>query len=784
MTKMKRLIILNISLWLGLQAASQQLTQTILGNVRDDVTQSSLIGATVKILGTDPLLGGVADLNGNFIIKDVPIGRYDVEITFVGYDPLMIPEVLVTSGKSVQLNVEMKESVAQMAEVVVVAEIEKDKPINEMAMVSARSFTVEESRRYAGGFDDPARLAQAFAGVAANSLNDNGIQIRGNAPKGVQWRVEGVEVNNTSHFNGADVSGGGFLTLLSSHVLDNSDFYTGAFPSEYGNALAGVFDIKLRTGNSFQREHTFQAGMMGVDLASEGPFKKDGKATYLFNYRYSTFGLIHPFLPDDAAYINYQDLSYKLHFPTKLGTFQVWSINGIDRAETRNELKPDSTQWETWDDFSNNDFGFYLSTSGLNHKVIIGKEQNTFIRSSLAFSLNDGYYREEVMGAGNRVSPFQRIDQLYTSVTGSSQINHKFSNRLNIRSGLIYNTLNYNLTIKNTPNKGEPLMTVARDDGTTDRWQSYAMVQWYAGSNLAITAGLHSQYFDLVDEITLEPRFGVRWNYGSGGSLSIGYGNHSQMEDIKTYFVIDDNGDFVNKDLDLARAHHFVIGWDKQLTPYARLKVEPYAQFLYRVPVIEDSTFSMSNFVQDWYFSGDLVGKGQGLNYGVDLTLERFLNNDYYYLVTGSVFKSRYQDGLGQWHDTHYDRGYNFDFLFGKEWKINGDKNKFIGLNSRFNLMGGLKRSPLDRESSLAAQEEILDESRPFAHQDPLTHMLDLTITHRKNKKNHSSVWALQVKNVLGAKSYYGHSYNYAKHEMEEDAIAITIPNLSWKIEF
>jgi len=104
------------------------------------------------------------------------------------------------------------------------AHTRKDKALNSMASISARSFTVEETRRYAGSMDDPARMASAFAGVATGNLQDNAIIIRGNAPKGVSWRVEGVEVPNPSHFSGGNVAGGGFITALSSQVFLISDF--------------------------------------------------------------------------------------------------------------------------------------------------------------------------------------------------------------------------------------------------------------------------------------------------------------------------------------------------------------------------------------------------------------------------------------------------------------------------------------------------------------------------------------------------------------------------------
>ena len=139
-------------------------------------------------------------------------------------------------------------------------------------------LSVEEASRYAGGFDDPARLVSAFAGVSSN-VGNNGISVRGNNPKSLQWKFEGIEISNPNHFADGNVFGGGVLSALSSHNLGNSDFFSGAFPAEYSNALSGVFDMNLRKGNSGKKERTIQIGLTGLDYAEEGPGIKGGKAT-------------------------------------------------------------------------------------------------------------------------------------------------------------------------------------------------------------------------------------------------------------------------------------------------------------------------------------------------------------------------------------------------------------------------------------------------------------------------------------------------------------------------
>lgn len=251
-------------------------------------------------------------MDGNFRLESVPVGRHNFKITYVGYESFTLSEILVGSGKEVVLEIELKQSSMTLGDVVVRANTNKDQPLNSMASLSARTFSVEETSRYAGGLDDPARLASAFAGVTTTQTASNAIIIRGNSPRGVLWRFEGVDIPAAFHFPNVDFIGGGGVTVLSNQMLRNSDFYTGAFPAEYGNASSGVFDIKMRTGNSEKREYTAGISLLGTDFSAEGPFVKGKQASYLFNYRYSTLGYIGkimnlPNLP------TYQDLSFKLN---------------------------------------------------------------------------------------------------------------------------------------------------------------------------------------------------------------------------------------------------------------------------------------------------------------------------------------------------------------------------------------------------------------------------------------------------------------------------------------
>jgi hypothetical protein len=761
---------------------SQTLTQTIKGTVFDNETQIPLIGATVMILDTENLIGVVTNLDGNYKITNVPVGRYNLKISYVGYDPTIVSEVLIASGKEVVINVGLKESINLMDAVTVKAYSRKDRPLNSMASISARSFTVEETRRYAGGIDDPARLASAFAGVSIGNIQDNAIIIRGNSAKGVSWRLEGVEIPNPNHFSGGNVSGGGFVTIFSSQLLANSDFFTGAFPAEYGNALAGVFDMKLRNGNNEKKEHTFQVGIMGIDVSSEGPIKKGGSATYLFNYRYSTLGLISNLglLPSDQI-PKYQDLSFKLNFPTKkAGSFSLWGIGAIDHNNEPDE--PDSTKWETDWDRVNYEWNINSGAIGFTHKIIVGEK--SYINSTLAAS-----------GIKNNVI-FTRLDDNLIrrpnwdladnsgKVTLSSFINHKFSARHNIKTGINYHRLFYDLDLNSTINDvPETFQKFVKENGQSNFLEYYIQSKYDLTESVRLNTGINANYFALNNNFSFDPRVSISWEFHPKHTISFGFGKHSQLEELKIYFINNDvNTEYPNKELKLSKSQHFIIGYDWLIKDYLRLKVEPYYQYLYDIPGITGSSYSMINFKQDWAFMSTLENNSIGRNIGIDFTLERYLNSNYYYLITASVFDSKYKADDGVWRNTRYDKGYVINLLFGKEYFMKN--NNVFGLNGRLNFLGGERFSPVLTEESIQERLVIYDESKAFEEQLPPMYYFDFSIIYRINKKNHSSVWAVQIKNALGSPVYEGYTYNYQTKDIQRVEKVIVTPVISYKLEF
>ncbi len=761
---------------------SDKLTQTIKGKVVDKESQISLPGANVIVLSTSPVLGSVTDADGYYKIEKVPIGRYNIQISYVGYNPVMIPEIIVSSGKEVTINVDLKESITSIDELVV--RVKKDIPLNSMASISARSFTVEETRRYAGGMDDPARMVSSFAGVTMGFFGDNAIIIRGNSPKGVLWKLEGVEIPSPNHFAGVNSLGGGVVTVFSSQLMANSDFYTGAFPAEFSNALAGVFDMKLRNGNNEKKEHTFQAGALGIDFASEGPFKKGGKSSYLFNYRYSTAGLLALFdvIPVGDQQSKYQDFSFKLNFPTNhAGTFSLWGIGAVDNSQ-KPEIK-DSSNWTNDWDRTNQDWKMNMGATGLMHKFILGSKAylNTSISASGISNTMDLLRLDSMLV----LKPNTLIIDKSGKITLSSFINYKINAKNTLKTGANVHSLLYNLEMRGSiHNIPLTYQKIVDENGQSYFIEYYVQSKHQISNTLSLLPGISANYFTLNKDVSIDPRVSLRWNFHSNHALSIGFGKHSQREDLKIYLIQqndENNVTYPNKNLKLSHALHFVAGYDWKINTNTRIKIEPYYQFLYDIPGKPASSYSLINFKQDWSFRDSLANNTIGKNTGIDITIEQFFNNNYYYLITTSIFDSKYKGDDGIWRNTRYDKEYVINILAGKEFYLND--NKILGVNTKINFTGGERISPIMQDLSSQFEEVVYDETNAFADQLPPIQHLDVTITYRKNKLNYSSIWALQIKNLLG-EPYGGYIYNYKTKKVEFNNTVIVLPILSYKIEF
>lgn len=756
--------------------------QVVTGIVTDKITSLPIQSASVSIVNSKPLTSAVTDSSGAFILAHVPAGRYDIEVTFSGYHKRIVREVLVISGKQTQLAIELEEKVTELGEVVISTALNKQKPLNPFAAVSARMLSVEEASRYAGGFDDPARLASAFAGVASNNSN-NGIIVRGNAPRYLQWRMEGVEIPSPNHFNDLRSFGGGTLTALSAQMLANSDFLTGAFPAEYSNALSGVFDMNLKKGNTEKTERTIQLGLIGLESSQEGPFKKGGKSSYVFNYRYSSLGLLAPLLPDGASSITYQDLSFKLNFPTwKAGMFSVWGLGFIDGA--KNNPKKDSTDRKYYDDSQEDKIRMRTGALGAGHKFFL--KNNAYIQTALSATANATDWKTRALNQSEQLVPFSTISTTNWEYALSTFLNKRFGNRHTNRTGVRVRFLNYDLQLNRAANVGEDPAEIVNASGNSVLSSAFTNSSLFLTSRSRLNLGVTAQHFSLNNNFSIEPRIALTQILGDKHTLGLAYGLHSRIERLYMYYnnSLSTGEKAVNKNLDFTKAHHLVLSYDWAITAILHLKAEPYFQQLYKVPVMAGTSFSAVNFQSDWFFAEKLINQGQGRNYGVDITLEKYMSNGFYYMATTSIFESKYKGGDDVWRDTRFNRNYVVNLLAGKEWKVGKHKQNAFNINGRLTFQGGDRFSPIDYEATKAAKAVVYDETRAYSVQSAPIMNVHLTLAYRKNKAKSSGEIALKIVNLTQQPDFFGYQYNFRTGGVDKDLETVVLPNLSYKIQF
>lgn len=792
---------------------SQNLSQTVRGTILDTDSRLPLIGAQVVLSGSENRMGAITDEQGHFRIENVLIGRVDLQLSYLGYESQNIPNIVVNSGKEVVLSLQMQESAVKMKEVTVTANPKGD-AFNDMTLLSARSISPEETNRYAGGFNDPSRILSNFAGITSTQDGSNDIIVRGNSPKYVQWRLEGEQITNPNHF-GDQSAVGGSVSILNNNLLAGSDFHTGAFSPEFGDVLSGVYDVRLRAGNNEKRESVFGFGLLGTEMTFEGPFKKGYGGSFLVNYRYSTAGLLSQLglLGDISGVLTFQDAAFKMVFPTKkAGVFSVFGLGGASNFSFE-DVTPaiwvipgtNASRSEIRNDF---DKKAQLFNTGIRHSINIG--ESGFLNTTLTYSqeaIEDDIFEAGIVKIYDDGGAF-----LYDSVIskktsfqghlrkptyrGSITYSHKFNARHKIQVGTKYTLFSYRFDqsrFQGDANERFVLLDFNENVGTLRNFVSW---KFRANEKITFVSGIHQMNVLFNQKSTLEPRVAVEWKTGPTNALHLGYGKHSNMESIHHYFAKVEQADGSvtepNRDLDLLKAQHFVLGFEQRLGKNMRAKVEAYYQHLYDLPVENADTSYFSTIVEGLDFQYvDLVNQGKGRNFGVELTLEKFFSRHYYFLINASLYQSRYTALDGRERNTPYNGNYLVNILCGKEFPGLGKKhNQTLGLNAKAFFGGGRKIIPLlrDGQGNLAvdpANNRYWDYSKAFQNSLDNPYQLLVSASYKWNKRRATHELFLNLDNITNNKGkiteFYDESEPNKTGYMKQFGF---FPNLMYRVYF
>lgn len=778
---------------IALVAQNALIEQTIRGTVEDKATLQPLEGISVYLKGTEPTIGTTTDQQGRFSLEKVPIGRYQLVASSVGFETFIASDLLLGSGKETVLNILLEQVAKNLDEVVIT-----DQPAAQLpAPISSRMFSVEETRRYAATFFDPARLVTSFPGVVGVNDQANHISVRGNSPNSLLWRLEGIDIVNPNHLSNAGTFGdrrvqsGGSQSILSAQVLSDSRFYSGAFPATFGNAVGGVFDMRLRKGNNQQHEYTAQAGLIGLEFAAEGPFQKGYSGSYLVNYRYSTVGILTNGLGLDfgGERISFQDLSFNLYFPTnKAGEFTVFGVGGT--GSNVFEAVRDSVQWEAQEDRFDVTFVNDMAAFGVTHMLPLGNK--SLLKSVVASSsLASNQRSDRVSDAYESV---RILDDRYQEnrISVTSSITRKVRGNSSLQGGFYFDNLYYQLS-STEGNVGAGLSPLVEGEGSSQLLRPYLDSKLALSRQWIANVGLHFVYFTLNESRSLEPRLSLRWSNGAEAIhpqyVTLSYGRHSQLQLPGVYFSgVLPNGNSLasNRNLGFTKSDQYTAAYDYRWSESLRLHTELYYQYLFEVPisVFGNSSFSTLNLL-DGFVREPLVNNGTGRNYGWEGSVEKSLSDSYYFLLSGSLYESKYTGADGIERDTRYNGNYALSVTGGKElvWSKKG-KRRMIGLNLRSAYVGGLRVTPIDAVASATTRSTVFLENQAFTEKLPDYFKVDARLSLRKDTPRYNSVWSLDLQNVTNRQNVAYQYYDTVQDQVLTQYQLGLIPILTYRIEF
>ncbi len=788
---MKRIIILLLlqSITAISIAQTSGFTQTIRGRVIDEQSGNILSGVTVSTYGLSNNIVSIADSLGYFILKQVPIGRESVRASMTGYEESVLQNIEVTSSKEVVLEIKLKEKVKRLNDVVLVSNSKKNKAINEMALVSARQLSIDEAVRYSGTRNDPSRMAQNFAGVSGTNDARNDIVIRGNSPSGVLWRMDGIDIPNPNHFNTLG-STGGPVTMLNTNTLKNSDFMTSAFPAQYGNALAGVFDLRMRNGNSDKNEYLGEMGFNGFEFAAEGALNKKNKSSFLVDYRYSMVATIQALglsVGTGSSTPYYQDLNFKFHINTKkAGTFDIFGLGG----ESHIDMPPDTTN----NLYTQGD-GIVRHANDKSLTGVIGMSNTCFYNSNTSgkivaaiSSAKAQYYSNRII-TGKPEKKDYDYDNLQNKISLGYTFNKKVTAKNQITAGILGDMYLLNLQERYIYKGDSVISTAININSNSTLVKGFVNFSHRFTNQLSSNLGVYSQWYSLNNAMSVEPRWNLKYQLQPNQSLSFGAGMHSQMQPLEIYFYQTPNAlgqmEMTNKNLDFVKSVHLVAGYDISINSHLRFKTEVYEQFINNAAVeTMPTSFSMLNAGANFGFpeKGNLLNNGKGHNYGIELTLEKFLHQGFYYLITGSAFQSEYKGSDNVWRSTAFNSNYVLNVLGGKEFKINQQSS--FSIDTKFAVAGGQRYTPFNIDSSKAVGYIVYKDDQAYSLQNNTYFRWDLKFSYTQNRKKSTQKWYIDFQNVTNQNNIFSRQLNPASGKVTVVNQIGFFPNVNYQITF
>lgn len=760
-------------LLVSMGARAQPPMATLTGQVVEAGSFLPVPGASIMLLPGNVSLTAASDSAGRFRLPGIPVGHYALRVAALGHDTLEVPELWLRAGKQADMRLELSASAQQLGAVMVSA-MAREQPVR----LGVRTFTVEQGLRWPATFHDPGRLVTAMPGVANMNDQANHLSIRGNSPNANAYLLEGLEIVSPNHTgNGGTttdlpVLSGGGVNLLSAQMLGPSQLLTGVLPMDHGNALGGILDMRLRKGNMHRQEWTAQAGLLGIDLSTEGPLGQSGRSSYLVNYRYSTVGLLGAMGVDlGDEQINFQDLAFHVSLPVgKRGEASLFGMGGNSRNLFEAVL--DTLEWTYDKDGRNIDYASAMGAAGGVLRIPAGERSS--LTAAFAISAIEQHRTE------NWLRPDYSLGRHFEARLEE----RKHSGSLKLE-GAVGARIRYAIG-------GSALerRIAASHQETISGWllRPWASLQWSVTDRLRAQLGGGLSMFTFTGEAVAEPRGALQWRMRRGRALALNAGIRTQLPPWQLF----DPGTqvWVQQPIGLARSTDLVLGYHHPFTERLVLHAETYWQHLSHVPVSAPGAFlsSSSGFslVNSWDAPVPipLAPTGTATNIGAELSLDHRFASSFFYQANISVFDSRYTDAQGQEATSRWGQGFTSNLLAGKEFKrTKEDRVRTWGISGRVSAMGGLRDRPIELRLS-AATGTTVHISDTWSEQLAPFFRVDLRLYRKMDREGRTGMWSIDLQNATNTRNEAFRYYDSRMGEVVTKHQLGIIPNLSYRIEF
>lgn len=739
------------------QIIAQQ-SGTIEGKVTDKATKQPIPSVNIVVLKTN--YGASTDLTGNFKLTNLPVGRYAVRVSSIGYETITYPDLFLSTGHSVYLEIELSESVIPLnKEIIIKGEFYRT---DHALLTSTHTLSFEEIRRHPGGAEDISRVLLSLPGVLTSSDDRNDLLVRGGNPTENLNLIDNIEIPNINHF-GTQGASGGPIGMINNNFVREVNFSSGGFPVKYGERLSSVLDIKLKEGNRDQFQGSVIMNIAGFGLQGEGPFTNKG--SWMFSARKSYLEIIRKLNSTNVNvvpnYINYQSKIVYDFSPSNQLSFIL--LGGLDKVFfDENEYNYDSF----FKDYKiSNDQKQYAA--GFNLRTLWSKQSYSII--TLSSSYNNFY--TDVVNANNALV-FYNNKSIEREIHIKGEYNFKISPSFEISAGLGYKAVNFNHGIDYVGDTtytvlngivdtviSNPLNTFTSVH-TSKKFAYFQTTKWFF-DNVKLVTGIRWDNFNYIkNSDVLSYRAGISYYFTPITNLNIFYGINFQTPPYVWLTT-----DVTSKNLNNMKAQHIVAGVEHLFSEDIKVTIEAYRKNYSDIPVSKDvPQFIASNGGAEYgaFIMRKLSSSGYGYSQGLELTVQKKLLNSFYGIISYGYSKTRFTALDKIERPGSFDYRHVFTFAAG----FVPDKNYEISIKWRFT--GGRPYTPFDPVLSSIIHRGVEDFNQLNSLRYPPYHRLDIRIDYRWHFNKWNLVTYIDLENAYLRLNVYQYQWDIRANKQSE----------------